>query len=135
MKVKRSKNKSDAVTAAEELEALERTWSKVRDLIDDVRERILTETVAEHIGKCFMDVQRNRETNEPEVYSYYKVLGVEGNSVLYAMLHIQVNGLVQIEPRHRSGDYIIKNYMPISAELFGFRCQALMNSLQKDLDA
>lgn len=135
MKAKHSKKKPAIADATEELEALERTWSEVRDLIDDVRERILTETVAEHIGKCFMDVQRNRETKKPEVHSYYKVLGVEGNSVLYAMLHIQVNGLVQIEPRHRSGDYIIKNYMPISAERFGFRCQALMNSLQKDLGA
>lgn len=133
MKAKKRKQAA-VITATAELAALERTWTEVRDLIDDVRERILKETVAEHIGKCFMDVQRNRETREPEVYSYYKVLGVEGNSVLYTMLHIQVNGLLQIEPRHRSGDFIIKNFTPISAELFGFRCQALMNSLLKDLD-
>lgn len=113
--------------------ALEETWVRTRDALDAIRARETEALAKKHMGDCFIDV--SYESGEPKptpsVYSYFKVVGAKDGGIVYMMLHLQVNGLIQIEPRHRSGRYIIDHYKPLRRGLFKLRYKALIQELQQ----
>lgn len=117
--------------------ALEETWVRTRDALDAIRARETEALAKKHMGDCFIDVSYESGESKPgrdavpSVYSYFKVVGAKDGSIVYMMLHLQANGLIQIEPRHKSGRYVIDHYKPLQRGLFKLRYKALLQELQQ----
>jgi hypothetical protein len=111
------------------LATLEKMWGVLRDEIDVVKENLIKERVTPFIGRCFRDIEHDRETNAITARSYYKVIRPSGYGVTYLMFRVDNKNCVSVEPEHHSGEYIITNYSPISDIHFNEKWAAMLDKL------